>query len=72
VWRRWGGALDVDTTANSGSLGGNITDTGAGKLLVTGTTALNAGNQAVTLNNPLNNFGGAVSGGGRRPGRDAG
>jgi hypothetical protein len=53
------GALDIDTDANGGT-GGDIADLG-GQLLVTGTTLLDAGTGDTTLDNPLNEFIGAVT-----------
>jgi hypothetical protein len=54
-----GGNLLADSIANGGA-GANITDTGAGQLLVTGTSGLTAGTGNVILDNVANNFGGAV------------
>jgi Ca2+-binding RTX toxin-like protein len=57
-----GGTLDVDTNANGGA-GGTITDTGAGQLLVTGLTTLDAGTtNDITLDNAANDFSNAVNG----------
>ncbi len=53
------GNLDVDTTANNAA-GGGIFDA-AGRLLITGTTLLTAGNNAIQLDTTTNNFGGAVT-----------
>ncbi|NKB37752.1 MAG: filamentous hemagglutinin N-terminal domain-containing protein [Gammaproteobacteria bacterium] len=53
-----GGTLNVDTTANG--TGGTITDTG-GQLLITGTTTLDAAANDIILDNPANDFGGAVA-----------
>ncbi len=54
-----GGTLDVNTTVNNAG-GGAISDNG-GRLSVTGTTTLAAGPADITLDNPANDFIGAVS-----------
>ncbi len=54
-----GGNLDVDTTLNAGG-SGPITDSG-GQLLIIGTTMLEAGANAIALDEDSNDFQGAVS-----------
>ena len=55
-----GGNLSVDTGAGGGT-GSAITDIGAGVMAVGGMTTLNAGTEDITLDNPANDFGGAVT-----------
>ncbi|OIP12580.1 MAG: hypothetical protein AUK53_07400, partial [Betaproteobacteria bacterium CG2_30_59_46] len=55
-----GGNLAANSIANGGA-GANITDTGAGQLLVTGTSNLTAGTGDIILDNAANDFGGAVT-----------
>ncbi len=54
------GSLSVDSAANN-AVGGTISDTGAGQLSITHSSTFAAGAGNILLNNPANDFGGAVS-----------